>query len=83
MAMLCKGGGIPRPLGCNVRAVEIVAAADGTENASRRVGGGGCPSGQSEGVYGSNSVGDYRTMAFIVSVAHSPSHALQRDSPLL
>ena len=37
------------------------------------VGGGGCPSGQSEGVYGSNLVGEYRTMPFSESIAYTPS----------
>ena len=73
MAPLCRSGGMPRPLGCNVRAVEIVTAADGTENASRRVGGGGCPSGQSEGVYGSNFVGEYRSIVSYTSIAYTPS----------
>ena len=41
--------------------------------ASRRAGGGGCPQGQSEGVYGSNFVGEYRTIAFTVPVAYTPS----------
>ena len=41
--------------------------------ASRRVGGGGCPFGQTEGVYGNNLVGGYRTIAFTISMAYTPS----------
>ena len=41
--------------------------------ASRRAGGGGCPQGQSEGVYGSNFVGDYRTIASSKPIAFTPS----------
>ena len=60
-----RGGGMPRPheFRKNFRRGVCLPC----------VGGGGCPLGQTEGVYGSNFVGDYRTMAFTVSIAYTPS----------
>ena len=60
-----RGGGMPRPPEFHTQKQRSVSLPC--------VGGGGSALADSEGVYGSNFVGDYRTMAFIVSIAYTPS----------
>ena len=65
LALPPSGRGVPR--------CARISYAETAERCLPCAGGGGCPQGQSEGVYGSNFVGDYRTMAFAISAAYTPS----------
>ena len=64
---VCRGGGMPR--------CARISYAGTARRCLPCVGGGGSAPADSEGVYGSNFVGDYRTMAFAMSIAFTPSVA--------
>ena len=61
-----------RPGGRGVPRCARISYAETAERCLPCVGGGGCPQGQSEGVYGSNFVGDYRTIASSKPIAFTP-----------